>query len=94
MTPELIEMLVGWLPALLLIGVFWYFAVKSQAAYMGRSGKSHGEMLEEYLVEMRRQNDLLERLIGDQEARIQRLESTRRTGTGSGGGAGGGGAGR
>lgn len=90
MNSTLIDLLVSWAPIVLLIVVFAVFAKKSQAAYMGRSGKTHGEMMEDYVAEMRRQNDLLERLISDQEARIQRLESMRRPGAsgGAGGGAG------
>ncbi|MDX2306739.1 MAG: hypothetical protein NW216_00710 [Hyphomicrobium sp.] len=91
MNLNVVELLIGWLPVLLLIAVFAYFARKSQSAYISRSGKTHGEMLEEYLAEMRRQNDLLERMVSDQETRIQRLETTRRAGAGGGGG---GGAGR
>jgi ribosomal protein L4 len=97
-TSPLIDLLISWLPILLLTGVFIYFGVKSQSIYSGKSGKSHGEMLEEHIVELRRQNDLLERIVRDQEARLQRLESSRgRSSSSTGGGAsggGGGGAGR
>jgi hypothetical protein len=45
-------------------------------------------MLEEHIAEMRRQNDLLEKLVKDQEARLQRLEAAREqpSGSSSGGG--------
>jgi ATP-dependent Zn protease len=85
----LFEVLVSWLPMLLLIGVFVYFARHSQHVYTGRSGKTHGEMLEDYLTEIRRQNDLIEKVVQDQEARLQRLESTRRSTSGGSGGGGG-----
>jgi hypothetical protein len=78
--------LIHWLPVLLLVGVFVYFATRSQQVYTGRSGKTHGEMLEDYVVELRRQNDLLEKIVQDQEARLQRLESNRRSSSGGGGG--------
>ncbi len=84
----LIEILVTWLPILLLIGVFALFAARSQKMYTGRSGKTHGEMLEDYVQEMRRQNDLLEKIVQDQEARLQRLETTRRSSSGGSGGGG------
>lgn len=88
MSGGILELLVNWLPILLLIGVFALFAVRSQKVYTGKSGKTHGEMLEEYVSEMRRQNDLLEKIVQDQEARLQRLETTRRSSSGgSGGGA-------
>ena len=54
----------------------------------GRSGKTHGEMIEEYIVELKRQNDLIEKMVQDQEARLQRLESTRRSSSGGSGGGG------
>jgi len=85
---DLIPVIVNWLPILVLIGVFIYFAQRSQSVYTGRSGKTHGEMLEEYIVEMKRQNDLIEKVVQDQEARLQRLETTKRTSSGGSGGGG------
>lgn len=79
-------LLIHWLPILLLIAVFFYVAARSQQVYTGRSGKTHGEMLEDYVTELRRQNDLLEKIVQDQEARLQRLESNRRSSSGGGGG--------
>jgi hypothetical protein len=76
---DLIELLVHWLPVLVLIAVFSVFALRSQSVYTGKSGKTHGEMLEDHIAEMRRQNDLLEKIVRDQEARLQRLETTRRS---------------
>jgi ATP-dependent Zn protease len=71
------EILIDWFPMLLLIGV-WVFAMyRSRNLYVGKSGKTHGEMLEEHVGEMKRQNDLLERIMKDQESRLQRLEAAR-----------------
>jgi ATP-dependent Zn protease len=83
-----IEILVAWLPMIILLAVWGYFMWRSRGIYMGRSGKTHGQMLEEHIAEMRRQNDLLEKLVKDQEARIQRLEVAREqlSGSSSGGG--------
>jgi hypothetical protein len=92
MTTEIIQIIVNWLPILVLVGVFLYVARRSQSVYSGRNGKTHGEMLEEYIVEMKRQNDLIEKIVQDQEARLQRLEATKRSSSGSSGGTGGGGA--
>lgn len=89
MDASILELLVDWLPILLLIGVFVYFASRSQSLYTGRGGKTHGEMLEDYLAELRRQNDLIEKVVQDQEARLQRLETTRRSSSGGSGGGGG-----
>mgnify|MGYP003529806198 FL=1 len=85
---DLIPLIVNWLPILVLMGVFIYFAQRSQSVYTGRSGKTHGEMLEEYIVEMQRQNDLIEKVVQDQEARLQRLETTKRSSSGGSGGGG------
>lgn len=86
------DILIGWLPVLLLIAVWVMMLRRNRDVYTGKSGKTHGEMLEEHLSEMRRQNDLLEKVVKDQEARIQKLENRRQSsGTGSTGGAGGGG---
>jgi hypothetical protein len=85
---DLIPLIVNWLPIIVLIGVFIYFAKRSQSVYTGRSGKTHGEMLEEYIVEMKRQNDLIEKVVQDQETRLQRLETTKRSSSGGSGGGG------
>lgn len=84
-----LEVLITWFPILLLGLIFLYVGLRSQSVYTGKSGKTHGEMLEEHITEMRRQNDLLEKLIRDQEQRLQRLEATRRSSSGGGGGGGG-----
>jgi hypothetical protein len=68
------EKLLDWFPMLLLIAV-WIFAMwRGKSVYQGKSGKTHGEMLEEHIGEMRRQNDLLEIVMKDQEVRLQKLE--------------------
>ncbi|MBY0227193.1 MAG: hypothetical protein K2Q28_15430 [Hyphomicrobium sp.] len=85
---DLIPLIVTWLPIIILIGVFIYFVQRSQSVYTGRSGKTHGEMLEEYIIEMKRQNDLIEKVVQDQEARLQRLETTKRSSSGGSGGGG------
>ncbi len=81
---DLIGLLVNWLPVLVLITVFAVFALRSQSVYTGKSGKTHGVMLEEHIAEMRRQNDLLEKIVRDQETRLQRLETTRRSSSAGG----------
>jgi hypothetical protein len=89
-TESIVSLVVNWLPLAVFIGVFIYFANRSQRVYTSRNGKTHGEMLEEYIVEMKRQNDLIEKVVQDQEARLQRLETTKRTSSGGSGGSGGG----
>lgn len=88
MTTDFIALFLNWLPTLVLIGIFVYFINRSMGVYSGRSGKTHGEMIEEYIVELKRQNDLIEKMVQDQEARLQRLESTRRSSSGGSGGGG------
>jgi ATP-dependent Zn protease len=89
MGQDFVQLLLNWLPILALVGVFVYFVQRSQSVYTGRGGKTHGEMLEEYVVELKRQNDLIEKVVQDQEARLQRLETTRRSSSGGGSGGGG-----
>lgn len=89
MGQDFVQLLLSWLPILALVGVFVYFVQRSQSVYTGRSGKTHGEMLEEYVAELKRQNDLIEKVVQDQEARLQRLETTRRSSSGGGSGGGG-----
>ncbi len=69
------EILIDWFPMLLLVGVWIFVIYRQRNIYRGKSGKTHGEMLEEHIVEMRRQNDLLQQLVNDQEARLQNLEA-------------------
>lgn len=69
------EILIDWTPMLLLIAVWAFFTYRGRAVYSGRSGKTHGQMLEEHIDEMRRQNDLLEKLVKDQESRLLALEA-------------------
>jgi hypothetical protein len=89
MGQDILQLLLSWLPILALVGVFVYFVQRSQSVYTGRSGKTHGEMLEEYVAELKRQNDLIEKVVQDQEARLQRLETTRRSSSGGSSGGGG-----
>lgn len=77
-------MLVSWLPILALIAVWIVMMQRGRSAYTGSNGKTHGEMLEEHIGEMRRQNDLLETIIKDHEVRLAKLEQRRAT-TGGGG---------
>lgn len=69
------EILIDWFPMLLLIAVWVFFTYRGRGVYSGRSGKTHGQMIEEHIGELRRQNDLLEKLVVDQETRLQALEA-------------------
>lgn len=75
MAKSWVEILVDWLPMVVLVGLWLYFMKRSQRAYSATSGKSHGQLLEEHLEATRRQNELLEQLVRDQETRLQRLEA-------------------
>lgn len=70
------EILIDWFPALLLSGVWLTVMYRNRKNFVGKNGKMHGEMLEEHIAEMKRQNDLLERIMKDQELRLQRVEAT------------------
>lgn len=74
-TPTLLSVIINWFPMLLLIGVWVYFMKSMMGKSRGASGKSYAILLEEMNAEMRRQNDLLERIVSGHEARLQRLES-------------------
>jgi hypothetical protein len=43
----------------------------------GQSGRSYGQLLEDYLAEMKRTNDLMQSMLEDQGRRIERLEARR-----------------
>jgi hypothetical protein len=70
------EILIDWFPMLLLIAVWIGAMYWGRGVYTSSTGKTHGQMLEEHIAEMKRQNDLLEQLVKDQESRLQRLEAT------------------
>jgi hypothetical protein len=72
---EAIAMLAPVLDSIVLIGVFLLLFYRMRLYLRTKSGKSQIELAEENLLEMRRHNDLLEKLIQSQETRIQRLES-------------------
>lgn len=73
----LVEVLVSWLPVILLVLVWAYFGLRTKSIYTGKSGKTHGEMLEEHVAELRRQNDLLEKVVKEFDERLQALETAR-----------------
>jgi ATP-dependent Zn protease len=70
-----IEALVSWFPMLLLISVWVFFMRQMKGSWKTSSGKSGIEIAEQNMIELKRHNDLLEKLIQTQEARIQRLET-------------------
>ncbi len=73
-TSDFLEIFISWLPMLLLIGAWAWYMRKYNKKLTGKSGKGYGELLEELILEMRRQNDLVENLVKDQAERIQKLE--------------------
>ncbi|MCF6199204.1 MAG: hypothetical protein L3J67_07380 [Hyphomicrobiaceae bacterium] len=64
------EIFLSWLPMLLLTGVWVYF----MRGLKSKSGKTPVVLQEELLIEVRRQNDLIEDVIKDHGERILRLE--------------------
>jgi ATP-dependent Zn protease len=77
MNKELYAALIEWFPMLLLIGVWLFFMRQMQVNGKTKSGKTSVQISEEHVVELRRQNDLLEKIIKDQDARLQSLERSR-----------------
>jgi ATP-dependent Zn protease len=75
MNKELGAVLIDWFPMLLLISVWIYFMSRMKGSFKSSSGKSGIEIAEQNMIEMKRHNDLLEKLLLSQEARIQRLEA-------------------
>ena len=66
-----IELIVAWLPFVILIGVWVYFMRRQ--GFVGK-GMSYATYLEEMLKETRRQNEVLERLLAEMKQRVERLE--------------------
>ncbi len=77
MERDWLDVFINWFPMLLLIAVWIYFIVAGGSSLKGKTGKTQGQLLEESVDEMKRQNDLLEKIMKDQEVRLQRLEATR-----------------
>ena len=73
-TPDFLEIFISWIPMLILIGAWAWYMRKNNRTLTGKSGKGYGELVEELVFEMRRQNDLVERLVEDQGERIKKLE--------------------
>jgi ATP-dependent Zn protease len=71
-----LDALIAWIPMLLLIAVWIFFMWQMKKQTRGKSGKNNIEIAEEHLAELRRQNDLLEKIVKDHDVRLQRLEAT------------------
>ena len=73
-----LDLMLNWFPMLLLIGVWIYFMqqTRSPGGKFGRtaSGKTQLELIEETVSEQKRLNGILERLVSDYGARLERLE--------------------
>ena len=57
-----VQTIIGWVPMLLLIGVWVFFMRKMSAG--GKSGMSNNQYLKELLAENKRHNDQMENLLG------------------------------
>jgi ATP-dependent Zn protease len=69
-----LSVFISWVPMLVLIGSMSFIVSRINRT---KSGKSQAQVLEENSIELRRQNDLLEKLVQSHETRIQRLEAQR-----------------
>ncbi|KAB2851645.1 MAG: hypothetical protein F9K44_00770 [Hyphomicrobiaceae bacterium] len=58
----------------LLVIVFITSWLRDKRKWFGKTGKPLGEMVEESLEQMKRKNDLLQKILEDQSRRIELLE--------------------
>ena len=72
--PKLLELLVSWLPMLLLIGVWIYFMRQMQG------GMSYVEYRKQALQEQRTHNETMKKLLETMDKRLQRLEGADKEG--------------
>jgi ATP-dependent Zn protease len=70
-----VEALVSWFPMLLLIGVWVFFMRQMKGFSKSSTGKTGIQIAEQNMLELKRHNDLLEKLVQSQDQRIQRLEA-------------------
>jgi hypothetical protein len=73
---SIISLLIGWLPALLLIGLM--LLVISRLGYLRRGAMNHRRYMEECLNETKRQNAVLAALLTKMDAPLSLLEAPRR----------------
>ena len=57
-----VELVVSWLPFLVLIGLWFWFSRRNGMQARGKSGASMIELYEQQVAETRRMNSLLERI--------------------------------
>jgi hypothetical protein len=75
--PTLLTVLIGWLPMLLLIGVFIYFTRTLMSRTRSISRLISVQYMEELLKETRRHNEHVERLLASTNERLSIIERHR-----------------
>jgi hypothetical protein len=65
LTPWYVSLIIAWLPFMVLVGLAWWIARRLSNSLRTPDGKSVGEVVEFYGQELKRQNDLLERLLAE-----------------------------
>jgi len=66
--PWFVNLIVSWLPFLVIIGSFLWVGRRISQALVSADGRSIGQVLDEHREELKRSGDLLERLITDRKA--------------------------
>jgi ATP-dependent Zn protease len=74
MSKAVIEVVVAWLPLVLIVGA-WMWLMRRQLR--GPGGMTQGEYMHQIVEETRRQNDALLKLLTTMDERIKRLEDRR-----------------
>ncbi len=68
-----VELVVSWLPFLVLIGLWFWFSRRNGMQARGKSGASLIELYEQQVAETRRMNSLLERIAVTLEKREKQV---------------------
>ena len=77
MSKEAYDALINWFPMLLLIGIWLFYMVLLK--FNSKTPSSHlgSQTAGDQLSELRRRNELLEKIVKDHDARLQSLERIR-----------------
>ncbi len=72
--PGFLEFVIGVFPLVVLGGMLFWMIRKYSASMKSNSGKGYAVLMEELVEELRRQNDLVEKMVDNQEERLRKLE--------------------
>jgi hypothetical protein len=72
--PWYVNLIVAWLPFLVLIGAASWMARTLRAGLRTKDGRSLAQVVDDHARELRRSNDLFEEAIKTQQRRVEALE--------------------